>query len=114
MADTKELGERLAALKKGFDTAIATIESLARERDAQYDENINRINAEGLALLRAEVAEAELATLRASVERLEEALEPFALISAEGVVKTKSGHVAVTTCAEYFHQARTALEEPTS
>lgn len=39
------------------------------------------------------------------------ALEPFALISSEGVIGTKSGHVTVTTCAEYFHEARAALED---
>lgn len=38
------------------------------------------------------------------------ALEPFALISSEGVISTKSGHVTVTTCAEYFHDACAALE----
>ena len=37
------------------------------------------------------------------------ALEPFALISSEGVVTQKEGHVTVTTCAEYFHRAAAAL-----
>lgn len=38
-----------------------------------------------------------------------EVLEPFALMSREGVVKARTGHVTVTTCAEYFHRANEAL-----
>lgn len=48
------------------------------------------------------------ATKRA--EAAEKALEPFALISSEGVIKQESGHVTVITCAEYFHKARAVLE----
>ena len=44
------------------------------------------------------------------VKDLERALEPFALASLEGVIKPASGHVSITTCAEYFHRARDALE----
>ena len=40
---------------------------------------------------------------------LREALEPFALMSSEGVVKEASGYVTITTCAEYFHRAKAAL-----
>lgn len=40
---------------------------------------------------------------------LRKALEPFARISAEGVVQKANGHVTVTTCAEYFHRAEAAL-----
>lgn len=38
------------------------------------------------------------------------ALEPFALISSEGIVKPESGYVTITTRAEYFHRARTVLQ----
>jgi hypothetical protein len=43
-------------------------------------------------------------------KRLREALEPFALVSSEGVVKNGAGHVTVTTCASYFHRAAEALQ----
>lgn len=39
----------------------------------------------------------------------EEALDPFARIASEGVIRTDKGHVTVTTCAEYFHAAVKAL-----
>lgn len=42
-----------------------------------------------------------LAKLREAVE----VIRPFAAISREGVVTTKTGHVRLTTCAEYFHEA---------
>ncbi|WP_273772898.1 Lar family restriction alleviation protein [Brucella intermedia] len=54
------------------------------------------------AIDRAEKAEAKLAAA-------EKALEPFALISSEGVIKQEAGHVTVITCAEYFHKARAVL-----
>jgi hypothetical protein len=38
-----------------------------------------------------------------------EALEPFALMSAEGVVKQEKGRVTITTQAEYFHRASAVL-----
>jgi len=44
-----------------------------------------------------------------SAHDMREALQPFALISTEGVVKELTGHVTVTTCAEYFHRAAAAL-----
>ena len=44
------------------------------------------------------------------IKQAAEALEPFALISSEGVIQQESGHVTVTTCAEYFHRARQCLE----
>lgn len=47
--------------------------------------------------------------LIADVKALAKALEPFALMSAEGVIAEELGHVSVTTCAEYFHRARAAL-----
>jgi hypothetical protein len=58
--------------------------------------------------------ERELEQLRfvaADNARLSKALEPFALISSEGVVKVEEGHVTVTTCAEYFHRARATLQK---
>jgi hypothetical protein len=48
--------------------------------------------------------------LETQLAAAEKALEPFALISSEGVIKKETGHVTVTTCAEYFHEARAALE----
>ncbi|WP_296200516.1 hypothetical protein [uncultured Hyphomicrobium sp.] len=38
-----------------------------------------------------------------------EALDPFARIASEGVIRADKGHVTVTTCAEYFHAAVKAL-----
>lgn len=45
--------------------------------------------------------EATEAKLREAVE----VIRPFAAIPREGVVTTKTGHVKLTTCAEYFHEA---------
>lgn len=50
----------------------------------------------------------QVATLEAKLAAAQEALEPFALISSEGVIKQETGHVTVITCAEYFHKARAA------
>lgn len=61
---------------------------------------------ETAALLRARTAQAE--ALEAKLAAAQEALEPFALISSEGVIKQETGHVTVITCAEYFHKARAA------
>jgi hypothetical protein len=44
------------------------------------------------------------------IKEAAEALEPFALISSEGVIQQEAGHVTITTCAEYFHRARQCLE----
>jgi hypothetical protein len=61
---------------------------------------------------RAENAEAEVATLKARVEELERVLKPFADVSNEGVIPHGSkGHVRISTCAEYFHEAALALKE---
>ena len=48
-----------------LEKAEAEIERLRAERDAQYAENVNRIAAEGAAILRAEAAKAEIERLRA-------------------------------------------------
>lgn len=45
------------------------------------------------------------AMLREAVGRL----DPFARISSEGVIKAETGHITVTTCAEYFHEAAAFL-----
>ena len=55
------------------------------------------------------VSKAELKRLEAKLAATEKALEPFALISSEGVIKQQTGHVTVITCAEYFHKARAVL-----
>lgn len=47
--------------------------------------------------------------LEAKLAAAEKALEPFALISSEGVIKQETGQVTVITCAEYFHNARAVL-----
>lgn len=47
--------------------------------------------------------------LREQNATLVAALTPFALICKEGVVTKTEGHVAVTTCAEYFNRAEKVL-----
>jgi hypothetical protein len=53
------------------DEAADEIERLRVERNAQYDENVNRIAAEGAAILRAETAEAEIERLRETFEAIQ-------------------------------------------
>lgn len=55
-----------------------------------------------------EVVAEHIEALEAKLAAAEKALEPFALISSEGVIKQETGHVTVITCAEYFHKARAA------
>lgn len=80
--DTKELVERLATLKDGFDTAIATIERLERERDryrsglevmaTSFYKDDQHQNYAKHVLGDAQIsAESEAAALRARVARLE-------------------------------------------
>jgi len=57
----------------------------------------------------ADYMRAALSPASTDIGALREALEPFALISTEGVVKAETGHVTITTCAEYFHRAAQAL-----
>lgn len=54
---------------------------------------------------RARNVEAALAASEARRGELEKALDPFGRISSEGVIKKETGHVTITTCAEYFHRA---------
>ena len=54
----------------------------------------------------------EIAALRAENERLRKALQPFALMSTEGVVKHITNYSTVTTVSDYFHTAARALAEP--
>ena len=55
------------------------------------------------------------ASLLARIAELEEALEPFALISSEGVVRpTTTGYATVTTQAEYFHRAAAVMRKEQS
>lgn len=59
------LRQAIAELIASKDGEIAM---LTGERDRQYDENVNRIAAEGAAIVRVEKAESELAALRAENE----------------------------------------------
>jgi len=52
---------------------------------------------------------ATIATLSRKLEIAEKALEPFALISIEGVARHQKGYASITTQAEYFHRAAEAL-----
>ncbi|NTH50515.1 hypothetical protein G6L09_05940 [Agrobacterium rhizogenes] len=54
----------------------------------------------------------EIAALRAENERLRKALQPFALMSTEGVVKRITNYSTVTTVSDYFHTAARVLAEP--
>ena len=57
----REIVEKLMAGLRSLSEANA---ALKVEQDAQYDENVNRIAAEGAAILRAETAEAEIERLK--------------------------------------------------
>ena len=84
MTDLKAAAEAEKAAHKGgdlgaFSKAFCEFQRLATpdvilalyaERAAQYDENVNRIAAEGAAILRAEAAEASIASYKEEVERL--------------------------------------------
>lgn len=84
--------------KAKLEAAEARLAEVEQERDRQYDENVNRIAAEGAAILRAEAAEDRIATLT-------EALEPFARnVDATSLAKA-CGHVT----REHLHAARAAL-----
>lgn len=88
MTDLKAAAEAEKAAHKGgdlgaFSKAFCEFQRLATpdvilalyaERAAQYDENVNRIAAEGAAILRAEAAEASIASYKEEVERLRAAL----------------------------------------
>jgi hypothetical protein len=67
------------------------------------NERAERLDQAARAGLRAQVASEALVTT------LSEALEPFALISTEGVVKQRGGHARVVVAADYFHKAAEAL-----
>jgi hypothetical protein len=54
----------------------------------------------------------EIAALRAENEQLRKALQPFALMSTEGVVKHITNYSTVTTVSDYFHTAARVLAEP--
>lgn len=55
-------------------------------------------------------AAAEITRLRRELAEARKALEPFALMSSEGVIKAETGYVSIKTCAEYFHAARAAFQ----
>lgn len=67
LADLQRIRERAIAQR---DLLSGEVERLKRERDSQYDENVNRIAAEGAALLQAEAAEAEAEKLRSILKRV--------------------------------------------
>lgn len=55
---------------------------------------------------RATAAETEAATLRDLLTEAVKALEPFALVITEGVAKCNDAYASVTTCTDYFRDAR--------
>ena len=57
---------------------------------------------------------ARLCVSREEYQRVCEALEPFALMLEEGVVKPRPGsatYATIITCIEYFQRARAALKD---
>ena len=124
--DPNNLCPRCEAGEEPTPTAPPELEELRAEVERlTEDRNYWKIEAQGETAKveyrdkKLESAEAERDVQRESKEyaqrccesaeaRLEltlAALEPFALISSEGIVKQSTGHVTVTTCAEYFHRA---------
>lgn len=83
-------------------SATTRIQRAERERDALLMDCEEYKNAGHGYYARALKAEAQLADAV-------KVLEPFALISSEGVVRHERGHATVTTSAEYFHRARAFL-----
>ena len=93
---------RIEATEQREERLSAEVARLQGERDRQYEENVNRIAKEGAAILRAEVAEAEVARLR-------EALEPIANLFVGDLGDT--GFVR-GLMAKDVRMARTALNPP--
>lgn len=90
--------------------AIAALTKRAEEAEERGDEYERLYRAAHLDYV---AAEYKLTAAEARIEEMSRALEPFSLMSAEGVVKPGSGYVTVKTCAEYFHRAREALSRTT-
>ncbi|SCM71607.1 hypothetical protein KL86PLE_100283 [uncultured Pleomorphomonas sp.] len=101
---------------KPFDPATAPghIDSMAEVRKPAAAPTVD-VPAAGLKQMAEEMLRDTNAAVFAAATRarvyaqMAEALRPFALIASEGVIKAEAGHVTVTTCAEYFHRASTAL-----
>lgn len=91
----------------GYDRSGAAMEEAATEIEAlraRVAENAKHIQA----LQNWQSAAMEHRTeLKRKIDEAVKALEPFALISSEGVIGSLAtkGHVEITTCAEYFHRA---------
>ena len=110
----KELEEEAISLKQLFDQQWKrTREAGELWRQAHPGNDLVNPDLGELVrwlMSRADAAEAKLAEAMKVIERLQAALEPFALTSIEGVVKVATGYVTVTTQAEYYHRARAALK----
>jgi hypothetical protein len=89
----KAEAERDAALKRSADypTISAKLHDREKAREAEQ-----RSCSEAIA--RATAAESRC-------EELVKALEPFELMSTEGVVKHTTNYITVTTVSDYFHTA---------
>jgi hypothetical protein len=101
--DVSSIKDCVAISAPGWSSFALVVTKMADE-DAPDEEGIANANFVALA------DPSTVLALVARLERAETALEPFALMSAEGVVTAESGHVKVVVCAEYFHRARAALE----
>lgn len=95
-----------AAISKRRDDAF--ISDIIRMLDGPEQRAVEQAARSALSTSQSDPAP-EITALRAENERLRRALEPFALLSIEGVVTMPEGYVAPITRAEYFHRARVAL-----
>lgn len=99
----------------GYDDARdAEIDRLRRELEEHQaakwkEKHVDTMNDMAALRIALEGVEAQLSDARRELEEARRALEPFALMSSEGVVKAETGYVSIKTCAEYFHAARAAL-----
>jgi hypothetical protein len=89
------------------DTTI--IERLRINAASWRRDDCHEARDEGEAELNDEAADA-IAALHLQLEEARKVIEPFALMSSEGLVTAESGHVRVVTCAEYFHRARAFIK----
>ncbi|UQS95142.1 hypothetical protein Pam3_71 [Pseudanabaena phage Pam3] len=101
----KALEAATALTSLSRELAEARAELAATVRKLNCDNAVEFWKAMGKRTDRALAAEAASASKDERIRELEAALEPFALISSEGVITTPRGYVQITTQAEYFHRA---------
>ncbi|EMG53116.1 hypothetical protein WYI_13797 [Ochrobactrum sp. CDB2] len=110
-ATVKSLTDKAVALEADNAALTARVKELSKHVEELQEKN----NAETCACSYdavGDVCKGHSPTVKALETQLaaaRKALEPFALISSEGLISAGSGHVTMTTCAEYFHKARAAL-----